>query len=80
MVPPYMPYIPLRHPDDWLPIQSTRRTQSDPEIWLEWFEHDTQSVSSASVVPLLGKFARWLEAFRFRRRTKIRMIEKEIGC
>ncbi|MBI5035183.1 MAG: hypothetical protein HZB51_32050 [Chloroflexi bacterium] len=82
MIPPFAPYIPLKHPDDWLPIQQTRQAQPTPDVWVEWLADDAQPPFDARAISILSKLARWLDALRFRqsRRTKMSMIEKETIC
>jgi len=82
MLPPFAPYIPLKHPDDLLPIPQTRRSHATPDVWVEWLADDAPPASAARAISILSKLARWLDALRFRqsRRTKMPMIERETTC
>ena len=79
MIPPFVPYVPLRHPDDLLPIESTCRVVPTPDIWVEWFEANAEPSSTARAIPILSKLATWFDPFRFHRLKNILMTERYVG-
>ena len=76
MLPPFIPYIPLKHPDDLLPIPHTHRPESTQDVCAEWLADDMPTASAGRAISILSQLARWFNVLRFR----MRRIEKETNC